>query len=309
VTLRFHLLGPLRVTRDGVDVPIGSPKQRCVLAALLLEANRAVAVERLVSVVWDAEPPRSAVPNIRTYASRLRTQLLDGRGGPRLIRREPGYLVSVLDGELDLAVFQRLARDGRSASAGGDAELAARLLGQAAGLWRGDAAEDVTRTIALGRRLGALDEERLVVVEDWIEARQALGLHAEVLPELRRLTAAHPLRERLWVHLIRTLYQVGDVAGALQAARRICAVLAEGLGVEPGPELADLHRAVLSRDPCLTEAADLTGSAGTPPRIPPRSAVNPADLSGRETSVPATQLPRHHAAPISRRHGRHCRWS
>ncbi|MEU8172865.1 BTAD domain-containing putative transcriptional regulator [Microbispora hainanensis] len=246
--LRFGLLGPVEVRRNGRPVPLGSPKQRALLTALLLEPNRVVSIDRLVMAVWDEEPPRSAVANVRTYVNRLRGTLGDG---DRLTARPPGYVLTVHPGELDVSEFADALRQGRQALSAGRPETALRHLSAALTRWRGAPAEDVPRSAALGPRLDALAEQRCLALEAQAEARLMVGEHAEAVPELRETVAAHPTRERLWSSLMLALYRTGDSAAALAAYGQARAFLAEELGVEPGPELAELHRRVLHRDPAL----------------------------------------------------------
>lgn len=260
MALDFRVLGPLEICRDGVATPLGPAMQRSLLAALLLEPNRVVPTDRLMSTIWDGEPPRSAVANIRTYTSRLRAILTDGRDGTRLSGRSPGYSVTVREGELDVNVFDRLTRFGRSAMAAGRLERAAQLFGEALALWRGSAAEDVRRTTMLDRRLAALDECRLATTEDWLDARQRLGEGAQLIDILRRLTVENPLRERMWGQLMIALYLAGDAGGALAAFHQARQALVENVGIEPGPELAALQRAVLTRDPALSRRGRSTSS-------------------------------------------------
>lgn len=255
MAMSFNILGPLEVRCDGVALPLGPCLQRSLLAALLLEPNRVVPVDRIMSTLWDDEPPRSAAANVRTYTSRLRGALVDGCGGSRLAGRNPGYAVDVREGELDLDAFDRLTRSGRAALADGRPEQAERDLAAALALWRGTAAEDIRRTTTLDRRLAALDESRLAATEDWIAARQQLGEDAELVDVLRRLTGENPLRERLWCRLVLALYTMGDTGGALAAFRQARRAIVECLGIEPGPELAAVHEAVLARDPALSPRA------------------------------------------------------
>ncbi|MBE3008904.1 winged helix-turn-helix domain-containing protein [Microbispora sp. NEAU-D428] len=248
MNLRFELLGPVQVRRNGRPVPLGSPKQRALLTTLLLEPNRVVSIDRLVMAVWDEEPPRSAVANLRTYVNRLRDTLGEG---DRLTARTPGYVLTVHSGELDVTEFADALRQGRQALSAGRPEAALRHLSAALARWRGAPAEDVPRSAALGPRLDALAEQRCLALEAQAEARLMLGEHAEAVPELRETVAAHPTRERLWGSLMLALYRTGDSAAALSAYGQARTFLAEELGVEPGPELAELHRSVLNRDPAL----------------------------------------------------------
>ncbi|WP_169950553.1 BTAD domain-containing putative transcriptional regulator [Microbispora sp. H11081] len=282
MTLRFRLLGPVEVRRNDAPVPLGSPKQRALLTALLLEPNRVVSIDRLVAAMWDEEPPRSAVANVRTYVNRLRRALGDG---DRLTARPPGYLLTVRDGELDVAGFADALRQGRQELSAGRPEAALRHLSAALTCWRGAPAEDVPRTAALGPRLDALAEQRCLALEARAEARLLLGEHADAVPELRETVAAHPTRERLWGALMLALYRTGDSAAALAAYGRARAFLAAELGVEPGPELAELHRRVLNRDPALVTAALARDPARPAPVRKTAPAAGPGCLVGRDAEL------------------------
>ncbi|MFI6485656.1 BTAD domain-containing putative transcriptional regulator [Nonomuraea sp. NPDC050663] len=278
--MKFRILGSLTVDAEAGPVDLGPAKQRTVLAALLLEANRIVPVDRLVAAAWEGEPPRSAVANVRTYASRLRKLLRE-----RVESRPPGFVLHVGDDELDLAAFRELAGRGRAALAAGHDGEAVATLGEALSLWRGAAAEDLSRSAGLEAPLAALDEQRLAVLEDWIAARQRLGHDGQLIDELRRLTDTHPLRERLWSQLILARYRSGDIGGALAGYALARNALAENLGVDPGPELVRMHQAVLTRDPAL-DLLD-THPPGPPLRHPADSRHPPApDPGARQHAVP-----------------------
>ncbi|MEY9895623.1 DNA-binding SARP family transcriptional activator [Catenulispora sp. MAP5-51] len=254
--VRFQILGPLSVGRSDGPLPLGTSKQRRLLAALLLDANRAVPLDRLIASVWDDDPPASAVANIRTYVSRLRGLLVDEHGTERIARRGPGYALDIAEEELDLAEFRCLAREGRTAAAAGDHRHAAAVLGAALALWRGAPAEDVAPSDFLHRRLEPLAEERLAVVEEWTEARRHAGGDSRLIGDLRYFVEDHPLRERLWYELVLALYRRGDAPGALAAYAQARKALIDELGIEPGRPLARLQQAVLARDPAL----EATGS-------------------------------------------------
>ncbi|MFD0632204.1 AfsR/SARP family transcriptional regulator [Catenulispora yoronensis] len=261
--MRFQLLGPLGACRANGPLPLGTSKQRRLLTALLLDANRSVPIDRLIASVWDDDPPASAIANIRTYVSRLRGLLVDDRGNERITRRGTGYAVDVADEELDLAEFRALAREGRAAAATGDVERAAAVLGAALAVWRGEPAEDLPPSDFLRRRLEPLAEERLTVVEEWAEARRRAGGDPRLVADLRYLVEDHPLRERLWYELVLALYRRGDAPGALHAYAQARKALIDELGIEPGPDLARLHQAVLTRDPSLEAPVRDLGRPGT----------------------------------------------
>ncbi|MGP3912848.1 AfsR/SARP family transcriptional regulator [Nonomuraea sp. 10N515B] len=245
--LRFGILGPVRLWRDGVDVPLGTTKQRLMLTRLLLEPNRAVSHDRLFSALWEDSPPRSARANVRSYANLLRKDL-DGR----LRAHPPGYQLTVEPGELDVADFNELVRQGRGAMGGDRYEEALGYLTAALALWRGAAADDLPRTVGVAAQLDALEEQRYLAIEECARARLALGRHSEIIGGLRETLALQPTRERLWGHLMLALYRTGDVAGALTVYAEARRALHRELGIEPGPELAELHHLMLNRDPRLS---------------------------------------------------------
>ncbi|MGN9843115.1 AfsR/SARP family transcriptional regulator [Nonomuraea sp. H19] len=248
--LRFGILGPVRLWRDGTVVPLGTTKQRLLLTRLLLEPNRAVSHDRLFSALWEDDPPKSALANVRSYTNLLRKDL-DGR----LRAHPPGYLLSVEPGELDVTEFNELVQQGRGAMGGDRYEEALGYLTAALALWRGAAAEDLPRTVGLAAQLDALEEQRYLAIEECARARLALGRHSEIIGGLRETLALRPTRERLWGHLMVALYRTGDVAGALTVYAEARRALDRELGIEPGPELAELHQLMLNRDPRLSGPA------------------------------------------------------
>ncbi|SCG44940.1 DNA-binding transcriptional activator of the SARP family [Micromonospora echinaurantiaca] len=295
MSLRFQLLGPLRIIAAGRAVPVGPQKQRAMLAALLLSANERVSLDRLVGELWD-QPPHSAVANLRTYASGLRRLLseLDAPpgGGDRLTAGVAGYQLRIEPEELDLHRFQAAVERGRTALARGDHAGATAHLREALDLWRGRPAEDVRPGPELDARITLLEEQHLSLVEDLIQARLALGEHASVTGELRLLITAHPYRERLRHQLMLALYRSGDAPAALAAYAETRAVLADQLGLEPGTDLTRLHQAILRRAPELS-----TPDAAAEP-VGPRPAAAPNDPPG--PAEPPRQLPPDAAAFVGR---------
>jgi DNA-binding SARP family transcriptional activator len=286
----FRILGPVGLGRDGEAVPLGPPKRMAMAAALLLEANRPVPVSQLTEAMWPEPPPRSAVANLRTHVSALR-RILDGR----LVSRPRAYQLRVAEAELDAAEFARLARAGREALAGGDPASALARLGQALALWRGAAGDGLPRGTSLEARLVTLDEQRLDTFEDHIQARLHTREFTQIAADLRRHVAGWPVRERSWELLMLALYRSGNVCAALDAYHRARTTLGEQLGIEPGPRMQELHRAMLSRQPWLdggprpretptlpsretaTMAPRAAGAPAPPPMLPPAGA-----LAGRD---------------------------
>jgi DNA-binding SARP family transcriptional activator len=266
--LRFGVLGPLQVWRDAQEVSLGTIKQRLLLAVLLQEPNRTICLDRLVAALWDESPPKSAISNLRSYANRLRTALAAPEGDrefrePRIVGRRPGYALTVNPGELDSAEFIDLLQFGQAELARNQPRRAVAQLTQGLALWRGRPAEDLPRTMVLEPWLASLEEQRCLALETIAGARLMLREHHKMIPELRDLLAIHPTRERLWGHLMLALYRSGDVAAALAAFTSARDVLAEELGIDPGPELISLHQAMLRRDP------ELGGYPRSEPALPP----------------------------------------
>jgi DNA-binding SARP family transcriptional activator len=214
-TVQFGILGPLDVRRDGERLALGGPKQRSLLALLLLNANKVVSRDRLIEELWSGQPAEAAHA-LDVAVSRLRKALSgSGNGEARLLTRPPGYLLQIEAGELDLHRFERLLAEGRAARAVGDIEEAAAKLGEAEALWRGRPLADLEFEPFVRVEVDRLEELRMVAVEERIEAELELGRHAALVPGLERLVAGHPLRERPRAQLMLALYRSGRQADAL----------------------------------------------------------------------------------------------
>jgi YVTN family beta-propeller protein len=252
--MEFRILGPVEVRDDGRVIRLGGGKQRAVLALLLLNANRIVASERMIELLWGERPPATAATALHGHISSLRKAL-----GPDVIAtRPPGYVLETAIGELDLERFERLRAEGHDALERGDPGGAAERLRAALGLWRGEALSDIGFEPFVQAEAARLEGLRLDAVQDRIEAELSTGRGTELVGELERLVAAEPLRERLWAQLMLALYRSGRQAEALEAYRRARQTLVSQLGIEPGPELRDLERRILAHDPTL----------GRGPRLP-----------------------------------------
>src|SRR5215218_5869544 len=244
--MEYRVLGSLEVLDgSGQRVPLGGTRQQTVLGSLLLRAGETVPLERLVDELWE-QPPETAAKTVQVYVSRLRRLLTPGA----IESRSGGYALRLDGDRLDLTQFERLAEEGRTALSAAEWERAASLLGQALALWRGPALVGLTAE-ALRREAGRLEEARLEALEDRVEADLARGRHREVVPELRALVAEHPFRERPCAQLMRGLYAAGRQAEALEVYRETRTRLDEELGLEPGAELRELERRMLSHDPAL----------------------------------------------------------
>jgi YVTN family beta-propeller protein len=245
--MEFRILGPVEVWVDGRPVALGRGKQRAVLALLLLDANRIVSSDRLIDQLWNGEPPATAATALHGHISELRKAL-----GPGVIAtRRPGYVLEIEPEQIDLGRFERLRDEARSALGRGDVKAGADKLREALRLWRGEAFADIGQEPSIQVEAARLEDLRLATLEDRIDADLAAGRSAELVDELQRLVAAHPLRERLWGQLMLSLYRSGRQADALDAYRRARQTLVSELGLEPGPALRELERRVLSHDPAL----------------------------------------------------------
>ena len=252
--LDIRVLGPLQVAANGTSLPLGGAKQRAVLALLLLHANEVVPLDRLVDELWGESPPDSAANIVQGSVSHLRKALEPGRGRGEhelLVSRRPGYMLRIGRDQYDADRFVRLSAEGRRLLEEGDADAASQRLRAALSLWRGPALADLVYEPFALLEAERLEELRLVVLEDRIDADLALGRNGALVGELRELVAQHPLRERLRAQLMAALYRSGRQADALEVYRDGRAALSTELGIEPGPALRELERAILEQDPAL----------------------------------------------------------
>ncbi len=248
--LEFRLLGVTDVLAGGVSVVPTSPRQRDLLVLLLLHANAAVPTDRLVDRLWRGDPPATAVSALQVYVSKLRAVIGESETA-RIVTVPGGYRLEVAESAVDAFRFERLAATGRDALRAGSYRTAAQTLGEALGLWRGPALDDVRHLEGVRIQVTRLDELRAEALGDLVDAELALGRHAEVLPRLEALVEEEPLRERHWAQLMVALYRDGRQADALRAYRRATEVLGEELGIEPGPDLYNLEERILLHDPSL----------------------------------------------------------
>ena len=262
--VEFGILGPLEIAAGGQPLPVQGARTRAVLAMLLVHANQVVPADRLTAELWAGQPADRAAASLQVRVSQLRKALRAAGEADRLVTRPPGYLIRVTPGELDAPRFEHLARDGETALAAGDGALAARRLDEALGLWRGAALADVVDAPFAQAEARRLEERRLAALESRAEARLACGGHRELIGELETLTAAHPLRERLWAHRMLALYRAGRQAEALRAYRDLRAILTGELGIEPSPALRELEGRILRQEAALIPPASGEDRAGGP---------------------------------------------
>jgi YVTN family beta-propeller protein len=246
----FSLLGPLQVVDEGRMLRLDAPKQRALLALLLLRHGESVTVESLAEQLWAGEPPATATKAVRVYVGQLRKAL----GADVIVTRAGGYAIPLDGHETDVGSFERLATEGRRRLDEEDPEGAARLLREALALWRGPALADFRYEEFAQQEAARLEEARITALEARIEADLALGREDELVAELQALAKEHPLRERLRGQLMLALYRTGRQAEALGAYREGRRLLVEELGIEPSPPLQELERAILAQDASIGAA-------------------------------------------------------
>jgi DNA-binding SARP family transcriptional activator len=252
--IEFRILGPIDVSDGRRAVRLGGPKQRALLAMLLLHANEVVSRDRLIDALWGDTPPHTASTALHVHVSHLRKLLEPERasdGDHVLLTRPPGYLLAVDPDRVDLTRFERLRGQARTALAAGDARTAAERLREALALWRGPPLADLAYERFLQTEIVRLEEHRLAALEDRIDADLELGRHADLVGELEALVGEHPLRERAQAQLLLALYRCGRQAEALDAYRHARRALSDEVGIEPSRSLRELHQAILRQDPGL----------------------------------------------------------
>ncbi|WP_156724683.1 AfsR/SARP family transcriptional regulator [Streptomyces apocyni] len=256
--MEIKILGPLAARENGVSVLPTAAKPRQILALLALQADHVVTVPTLMDEIWGEKIPRSAATTLQTYILQLRRKIaaaLDGDPGREakdvLITQHGGYLLQVQPGQVDVQEFEQLAASGRHAHEAGDHRVASELLGKALGMWDGRALVDVRVGSVLELEVLRLEEDRMASLELRIDSDLKLGRHAELVPELRVLSARHPMHENFCAQLMTALHRSGSAWRALEAFQRLRGSLVDELGLEPSPRLQQLHQAVLSADPGL----------------------------------------------------------
>ncbi len=288
--MEVGILGTLEVTDEGGRrLDLGAPRQRAVFAILVVYLNQVVSIDRLVDELWGESPPSAATASLQAYVSNLRRVLEPGRK-PRtpaavLVTEPPGYALRVPPDRLDAVRFERLAAEGRAALVAGDAAAAVAVLGAALELWRGEALADFAYQPFALPEAARLNELRVCAEEDRLEGRLVIGDHASACATIEALVSVHPLRERLRALQIQALYLSGRQAEALRAYEDTRRLLAEELGLHPGPELQGLQRQVLEHDPVLgviTASARPRPTPALADRVPARQV---ARFVGRDTAL------------------------
>ena len=259
--LRFGVLGPLQMSANGTDLPLGAAKQRAVLALLLINRNRIVPADTLIDAVWQQRPPPEARGSLHAHISRLRRLVSEAGLDPAavVVGIQPGYRLNVPDEACDLGRFAIEQKAGIQAAAAGRFEEASRHLSAALAEWRGPVLEDLRDFQFIDAFAAALAEDKLVALTVRAEAEIACGRTHSIISELEALVVLHPYREPLWAQLITAYYLAERQYDALDAYGRLKTALADDLGIDPGPTLRGLHQRILRQEPLdIKEAARAT---------------------------------------------------
>ncbi len=260
----FRLLGPLEVGSPDGPVAVGGRKERALLTILLLHRGEVVSADRLIDDLWNGEPPPGASNTLQGYVSHLRRTLDPGV----ILTRPPGYQLAVESDRLDLSRAEQLAVEGQGALAAEEFGHAATSLSKALALWRGSALGEFADAPWAVSACVRIEELRLAILENQMEARLALGEHAAAVPDLQEAVRRWPLRERLTAQLMLALYRSGRQADALAAYRDLRRRLAEELGIDPGPEIWRLEEAMVLQKPELDWQQSRPSDAA-PPSVKP----------------------------------------
>ncbi|MEN8235424.1 MAG: BTAD domain-containing putative transcriptional regulator, partial [Actinomycetota bacterium] len=257
--MEFGILGPLEVVSAGGPVRVDAPKQRALLAVLLLHVNEVVSSDRLLDLVWGDGSSDGGVNKLRFQVSKLRDALEPGRDGDAssvLATRAPGYVLVVEPEAVDAIRFESLVGEAR-ASLRSTPEEALRLLDEALGLWRGPVLGEFEYEEWAQPEIRRLTELRLGAIEDRFDALLRIGRDREMVSDLQALIAEHPRRERLYSALMLALYRAGRQADALATYQDLRRELGEGLGIDPSVELQNLEERILLQDPSLSGGGGL----------------------------------------------------
>jgi SARP family transcriptional regulator, regulator of embCAB operon len=248
--VQFGVLGPLQMRIGGALVPLGTPKQRAVLAVLIVNASRPVAIDTLIGAAWDQRPPPGARATLHAYISNLR-RLMNSAGIDRalLASTPPGYQLLISDSQYDFGRFVTEKNAGLQAAATAQFEQAGRHLSAALAQWRGPVLEDLRDFRFVEALAAGLDEEKILVHIAHAEAQIACGRADTVIMELEALTTTHGYREPLWAQLITAYYLADRQSDALDAYLRLKTLLAEDLGIDPGWTIRELHERILRQQP------------------------------------------------------------
>ncbi|MEN8113789.1 MAG: BTAD domain-containing putative transcriptional regulator [Actinomycetota bacterium] len=286
--MELRILGPLEVLDNGTLIELGAPKQRAVLAVLLLHPNEVVPTDRLIDLVWGEDAPRTADHSVQIYVSELRKAF--ATNGDMFVTRRPGYELRVEPESVDARRFERLIGESVAAQKRGDRDGASALAAEALGMWRGSPLADFTYDEFAQREIERLDELHHRAVATICESHVHGGTPLEAVPILRDEIAKDPLREDPRRLLMLALFAGGRQTEALREFRDYRNTLAGETGLDPSPELLRLEEQILLRDPSLTpevEEAKKPQAAGRNPYkgLRPFKEADAADFFGRDSLI------------------------
>ncbi|MDP8977876.1 MAG: winged helix-turn-helix domain-containing protein [Actinomycetota bacterium] len=280
--MKFRILGPVEARAAGQSTALGRGHRRTILAALLAAGGDTVTTDRLIDAVWPHDPPASARKSLQSHLSRLRAQLSQMGSSP-LVSEPDGYRVDLERYDLDAARFESLVARARESRDRSPAQ-AVELLLEALELWRGPAFGDLADHPAIRAEAVRLENLRATAAAEHTDVLLALGRHAELIGELERTIAEDPLSERPHGQLMVALYRSGRQGDALATYRALQDRLRDELGVDPSPELRDLHERILRQDPALDAPPASRDQIAVGARRPPPAAAAP-DLIGRADDI------------------------
>jgi DNA-binding SARP family transcriptional activator len=276
--LEIRLLGPFEVCVGGRPAAVNGSKRRAALAVLALSGGRVVPVDALMDALWRADEPAAPRNAVSHHVTRLRAEL----GPDSIVAHPDGY--ALLPARVDALVFEELLAAARTALRAGEPEAAAESTTQALGLFRGQPLQGLPDTGWVCAESARLEDSRVDALEEHFEAALALGRHGEIVSAIGAAVDDTPFRERLHGQLMLALYRCGRQADALEAFRQARHVLSEQLGLDPGPELRRLERAILAQDACIDVPVAREDARGP----------SPASLHSGETVTDVLKLMRAH---------------
>lgn len=290
--LDFGVLGPLQVTANGAPLRLGTPKQRAVLAMLVMSRNRPISSDSLVTAAWEQFPPPEPKASLHAYVSNLR-RLISGVGlDPKsvLASAPPGYRLAVPEADCDVGRFISHKTAGVKAAAAGQFEQASTHLVHALAEWRGPILDDLRDFEFVSPFATALAEDKIVAHAAYAEAEIACNRGYGVIGDLEALVVEHPYREPLWAQLITAYYVSERQSDALDAHQRVKSTLADDLGIDPGPAIRALHGRILRQEPVNARKAAQTTAVHTIAGIDARTAAGGAGATAhlRATAGPGT---------------------
>lgn len=267
--VRFHVLGQLEIVSNGKPVELGPPRQRALLAVLLINAGKVVSLPTIIKSIWGADPPRQAMGTLQAYVSRLRKVLRNHIHPVSLVHRHHGYMLEAEALLVDAAVFEALVKEGREALKAGDLEVARSHASDALKLWQGTPMGELYEYEFAVLEADRLEQVRLRALETWADACLGTGSYEDVTARLGEELRSSPTSERLGGKLMVAQYHSGQPTEALLSYQRMRAAIADELGVDPSSELQTLHGQILRQELVAATVPGRSRPASSPPPTAP----------------------------------------